>query len=124
MVDVGDVSIQASAPGAIRVRFFGPPIVPDASYVVAGGPLPPTPSPAQQERGSKAEQTVTTDGGSVVVGGGENGEALSFAFHDAAGKRLLGTAPGGGITREDVLDTATGQRRQRVRIELLRQRLG
>jgi hypothetical protein len=56
MVDVGEVSVQASAPGAIRVRFFGPPVVPDASYVVADGATSP---PSDVEATSPASLALT-----------------------------------------------------------------
>src|SRR5581483_8447098 len=126
MVDASDVSVQGLDPSTTRVRFFGPPVVPDASYVVSRplhptgestglptyGPMgsldphgPPTPSPAERERGSLR---VTAEPGSVIVVGG-GGEPVGVAFHDANGKQLLGTPPGGGITREQVLDTASGQ---------------
>jgi len=56
-----------------------------------------------------------------VGGGGDT--PVSLAFFDGTGKQVFGTPPGGGITREDVVDSASGQRRQRVRLELLRQRV-
>src|SRR6266536_1122888 len=93
MVEVSDVAVQVIGPGVTRVRFFGPPIAPDASYVVVDErPSPPDPLSRKRERGS---QGATTDWerGSVVLGGGGEGEPVSLVFYDGAGKRLFGTPP-------------------------------
>src|SRR3954471_23267877 len=99
MAEVSDVAVQVISPGVTRVRFFGPPVAADASYVVAGplhptmGPLhphgPPAPAPAS---GSGEAGRPETDGGNVVLsGGGSDGQPVSLVFYDPAGKRLLGT---------------------------------
>ena len=109
----GEIVVQAWTPGSIRVRLFGSPVVPDASYVVGEtGPLPPVRSPAPWGRGGRdITVAATANGARVEVEGGGDGP-VRLSFFDGDGRRLLGTPPAGGITREAVVTGASGRRGQ------------
>ena len=114
------VSVQACTPGAVRIRFFGPPIVPEASYV--GREEWPRVESAEPSGDGSAARRISTGRLTVQVDEGSGSPAISV--FDGGGRRLLGTPARGGITREQVVDAATGERRGRVVVQLQRSRTG
>jgi alpha-glucosidase (family GH31 glycosyl hydrolase) len=119
----GTVQARACTPRAIRVRFFGPPVVAEASYV-GREEWPPVSSPdatteaVTEERISTGRLTLRVDAS------GSSANTPGFALFDGAGRRLLGTPPRGGIVRETVTDSESGEPRGRVTIQLQRSRTG
>ena len=114
------VSVQACTPGAVRIRFFGPPIVAEASYV--GREEWPRVQSAEPTGDASAGRRISTGRLTVQVDEGSGSPAISV--FDGGGRRLLGTPARGGITREQVVDAATGERRGRVVVQLQRSRTG
>jgi alpha-glucosidase (family GH31 glycosyl hydrolase) len=115
------IVLQACTPRAIRVRFFGPPAVAEASYV--GREAWPAVPAAGAAAGAAGGRTISTGQLTVRVEDGVGGAPLLSVF-DAVGRRLLGTPAVGGIAREEVVDAATGARRGRVVVQLQRTRTG
>jgi alpha-glucosidase len=113
------VAVQACTPRAVRVRFFGPPVVSEASYV-GREEWPAVPS--AEATGAASERRISTGRLTVEVAEGDSIPAISV--FDGAGRRLLGTPSTGGIVREEVVDSATGERRGRVVVQLQRSRTG
>ena len=115
----GEIEVRACAPGIVRVRFFGPPLVAEASYV--GREAWPD-IPSADDAGEDGNRIST---GRLTVQLEDAGDgAPRLSVFDPGGRRLFGTAPRGGIVREEVTDAATGARRQRVILQLLRSRTG
>jgi alpha-glucosidase len=116
-----EIEVRAVTPGAVRVRLFGPPVVEEASYVqredwpdvpqIAGDPLP------------SGGQRIAT-GRLVVDVDTRDSAAVQLTVSDGAGRLLFTTHPQAGIVRQEVMDAATGERRGRVGLTLLRSRLG
>ena len=122
-----EVQVQACTPRAIRVRFFGPPVVAEASYVGREA-WPSVPSADVSERSAGADNRAT-DGDRISTGRltldvDTSGAAPGFALFDPTGRRLLGTPARGGIVRETVTDSESGEQRGRVTIQLQRSRTG
>src|SRR3954471_20959192 len=116
----GEVQIQACTPRAIRVRFFGPPVVAEASYV-GREEWPPVTS-AETSDGRPDGDRIGTGRLSLQII--TSGPTPGFALFDVDGRRLLGTPARGGIVREEVTDTETGERHRRVVVQLQRSRTG
>lgn len=114
-----EITVQACTPRAVRVRFFGPPVVAEAAYVertdwpdVAAVPPPPALS--------GSGQVIST--GRLVVQVDDSGAYPQLSVYDEAGRRLFGTPAAGALAREQVTDAATGQARGRVTVQLQRSR--
>ncbi|MGE3268038.1 MAG: TIM-barrel domain-containing protein [Chloroflexota bacterium] len=115
----GEIEVRAVTPGAVRIRLFGPPVVDEASYVQRESwpdvPLADAgPTPGMVERISTGRLTVDVDA--------SDPSAVQLAVLDHSGRRLFGTAPAGGIVREEIVDAETGGRRQRVAVHFQRTR--
>src|SRR3954462_7215600 len=95
-----EIQVQACTPRAIRVRFFGPPIVAEASYV-GRDEWPPVASPEAASGGSAGSGSggdrVST--GRLPLQVDTSGPTPGLALFDPAGRRLLGTPARGGIVR-------------------------
>lgn len=111
----GEVAVQVCTPSIVRVRFFGPPVVAEASYV-------------QREEWPAVAGTGATDGqidtGRLRVQVDTSSGTARLRVHDGTGRLLLGSPALGGIVREEVTDTLTGERRGRVVVQLRRSRTG
>src|SRR2546423_34968 len=122
----GEIGVRACTPRAIRVRFFGPPVVEEASYVGREA-WPDVPSVAPPSA-TPARRQVST--GRLTVRGDDGAGVPRLAVFDGSGRRLLGTPARGGIVREAVTDVAAcsdgagGERRGRVVVQLQRSRAG
>src|SRR5437764_31301 len=88
----GEVELRACTPRAIRVRFFGPPVVTEASYV-GGEEWPAVPS-AEAMSETAAGERISTGRLTLQV---EQGPPLGLVLFDAAGRRLFGMPARGGI---------------------------
>jgi hypothetical protein len=114
----GPIGVAAWGARIFRARFFGPPEVPDASYVA-----PPT----WGATGDAGARTATLDDGTVEVATPHGALRLhpgapAVSFLDADGSALI-PAPAGaaaGVARERVQDPVTGEERWRVRLALPR----
>lgn len=114
----GEVVVQAVTARAVRIRFFGPPVVAEASYVERTD-WPDVPS-ADRPAGVGGEQAIST--GRIAVAVDTTGGRFGLAVHDATGRRLFGTSAVGAVAREEAVDGATGDRRGRVVLQLQRTR--
>jgi alpha-glucosidase len=112
----GEVAVQACTPRAIRVRFFGPPVVEEASYVKRES------WPAVPSRDGADAETIST--GHLTVQLDRSGAGPGFKVFNPDGRLLLGTSRLGGIVREDIVDSLTGERHGRVVVQLVRSRTG
>src|SRR5688500_12033150 len=106
----GEIEVWACTPRLLRLRFFGPPVVTQASYV-GREEWPPVPA---VETGSDpaAGQTIAT--GLLTVHVDDSSGSPQVGVYDGGGRRLFGTTSVGGIVREEVVDPVTGARRGRV----------
>ncbi|MDP8924482.1 MAG: DUF5110 domain-containing protein [Chloroflexota bacterium] len=115
----GDITVGALAPRIIRARLFGPPVVPEASYVRRddwpGAPAARVPAPLAPGR------YVATPHVIVRIDGGDDQPVRVTAF-DGTGRPLLATTAAGGIAREQIINPATGAARDRVVVQLTRYR--
>ena len=120
----GPVELRVWGPRIFRVRLFGPPEVPGASYVGAhgaGGPAPIVPG-ARARTEADGTVEVATAFGAVRA----RPEPLAISFLDADGSPLVPATPPGGVGRErvatgaDGADAADGAARWRVRLSLPR----
>ncbi|HEX2185704.1 MAG TPA: TIM-barrel domain-containing protein, partial [Chloroflexota bacterium] len=111
----GPVEVQACTARIFRVRLFGPPEVPDASYVGPREwpPLGAGSGPAAEEDGTVA---VATAAGAVRA----TADPLTLAFLDSDGGALVPPAAGGSAGRERVHDPVSGQEGWRLRLTLPR----
>src|SRR5687767_10488653 len=88
------VTVQACTAGTVRVRFFGPPVVAEASYV--GREQWPAVASVAEPAEAASGRRISTGRLTVQVDDGNGGPAISV--FDGDGRRLLGTPPRGGIT--------------------------
>ena len=116
-----EIEVRAVTPGAVRVRFFGPPVVEEASYVQREA-WPDVPSVASGPEAGAMRRIST--GRLTVHVDDSNPNALQLAVHDAGGRLLFGTHPLGGIVRQTVVDAASGASQGRVSLTFQRSRVG
>lgn len=116
-----EIEVRAVTPGAVRVRFFGPPVVEEASYVQREA-WPDVPS-VGSALPAGAVRRISTGRLIVEVDESDPG-AVHLAVRDASGRLLFGTHPLGGIVRQTVLDAATGASRGKVSLLFQRSRAG
>jgi alpha-glucosidase (family GH31 glycosyl hydrolase) len=119
----GPVEVTAEAQRVFRVRLFGPPEAPDATYVA--GPGVPNAAPADAagsgapgaRRHSDGSVEVATAHGAVRV----HPDPLTIVFLDAAGRPLIPAGSGASATQEDVRDASRpAEARRRLRLTLPR----
>ena len=115
----GEISVEALAARIIRVRLFGPPVVPEASYVRRDDW--PGVAPADLPAGLPPGRYVTTPHAALWVDGGDE-QPIRLALYDGDGRPLLATNASHGIVREQLVDAATGATRERVVLQLTRYR--
>ena len=115
----GEVTIDARAPRIIRIRLFGPPTVPEASYVRRDDW--PGAASATVPAGLAPGRYVTTPYAAVRIDGGDD-QPMRLTLFDGDGRPLLATTPPVGIVREQSVDPATRMTRDRVVIHLTRYR--
>src|SRR3954452_241895 len=113
----GPVEIQACTPGIFRVRLFGPPELPDASYIGE-----------RQWDGVPDARTTTHDDGTVevttargaVLAQLDRSSRLSLAFHDADGPPVLAPPRDQRASRMASGDVSHGVGWGRTRLRLAR----
>src|SRR5215213_7822313 len=101
----GEVEVQACTSRAIRVRFFGPPVVAEASYVgreswpVVASADAPADASAMGPGGASDDDRISLPGLTLQVD--RTGESPRLSLFDGDGRRLLGSPARGGIVREE-----------------------
>lgn len=108
----GSVSVQACTPRILRVRLFGPPEVPDASYAV----------PREWPADPAARLTPTEQGWEIATPSARLQIETSpwrVVFASPPDRPLL-AGPDGWAGRDEVADPVTGERRLRLRVHLAR----
>jgi alpha-glucosidase len=113
------VEVRACTPRAVRIRYFGAPVVAEAAYVERTE-WPAVSQVAPPRRLAETGQIIST--GHLMVQVDDIGPLPLLAVYDAVGRRLLGTPAVGSLVREEAEDAATGQRRGRVVVQLQRSR--
>ena len=116
-----EIEVRAVTPGAVRVRFFGAPVVEEASYVQRET-WPDVPSADGGESAGTVQRIST--GRLTVEVDSSRPNAVRLAVYDGNGRLLFGTHPLGGIVRQTVTDAATGASRGKVGLTFQRSRVG
>lgn len=117
----GNVEVSTISGRVFRIRLFGPPEVPDSSFVQAHGPgrsIPDDATGSIARTHAFADGTVelATEHGAVRI----HPNPLTVAFHDATGRALIPGSRSAPISRETITTSDGRPPRHRVIINLAR----